>query len=56
MNKKDTYLWLLSIGGVGDRTIEKIEENVENIENLIDFSDKDVLNIKNINLNIKDFI
>ena len=35
MNKKDTYLWLLSIGGVGDRTIEKIEENVENIENLI---------------------
>lgn len=56
MNKKDTYLWLLSIGGVGDRTIEKIEENVENIENLIDFSDKDVLNIKNINLNIKENI
>ena len=26
MNKKDTYLWLLSIGGVGDRTIEKIED------------------------------
>lgn len=56
MNKKDTYLWLLSIGGVGYRTIEKIEENIGNIENLIDFSNKDILNIKNINLNIKENI
>lgn len=56
MNKKDTYLWLLSIGGVGYKTIEKIEENVGNIENIIDFSDKDILNIKNINLNIKENI
>lgn len=56
MDKKDVYLWLLSIGGVGYKTIEKIEENIGNIENLIDFSDKDVLNIKNINLNIKENI
>lgn len=56
MNKKDTYLWLLSIGGVGYKTIEKIEETIENIENLIDFSNKDILNIKNINLNIKENI
>ncbi|MGL5751060.1 MAG: DNA-processing protein DprA [Paraclostridium sp.] len=53
MDKKDIYLWLLSIGGVGYKTIEKIEENIGNIEKLIDFSDKDILNIKNINLNIK---
>jgi DNA processing protein len=53
MNKKDTYLWLLSIGGIGNKTIEKIEANIENIEELINFSDKDILNLENINLNIK---
>lgn len=53
MDKKDTYLWLLSIGGIGNKTIEKIEDSVSNIEELIDFSDKDILKLENINLNIK---
>ena len=52
MDKKDTYLWLLSIGGIGNKTIEKIEYSVSNIEELIDFSDKDILKLENINLNI----
>lgn len=53
MNKKDIYLWLLSIGGIGNKTIEKIENNIENIEDLIYFEDKDILKIQNLNLNIK---
>lgn len=53
MDKKDIYLWLLSIGGIGNKTIEKIENNIGDIEQLIDFSDKDILKIENLNLNIK---
>ncbi len=53
MNKKDIYLWLLSIGGIGNKTIEKIESNIENIEDLIYFEDKDILKMENLNLNIK---
>ena len=47
MDKKDIYLWLLSIGGIGNKTIEKIEDNIENIEDLIDYDDKDILKLKN---------
>ncbi|KKY01743.1 MULTISPECIES: DNA-processing protein DprA [Paraclostridium] len=53
MNKKDIYLWLLSIGGIGNKTIEKIEDSVDNIEQLMDLPDKDILKIENLNLNIK---
>ena len=53
MDKKDIYLWLLSIGGIGNKTIEKIEDNIKDIEQLIDLSDKDILKIENLNLNIK---
>ena len=56
MDKKDIYLWLLSIGGIGNKTIEKIEDNIENIEDLIDYDDKDILKLKNLNLNIKENI
>lgn len=53
MDKKDIYLWLLSIGGIGNKTIERIENSIVDIGQLIDFSDKDILKIENLNLNIK---
>lgn len=53
MDKRDIYLWLLSLGGIGNKTIEKIENSVEKIEDLIDYPDKDILKIENLNLNIK---
>ena len=56
MDKKDIYLWLLSIGGIGNKTIEKIENNIDDITNLIEFNDKDILKIENINLNIRENI
>lgn len=53
MDKKDVYLWLLSIGGIGNKTIEKIEDSVDDISQIIDLPDKDILKIENLNLNIK---
>lgn len=56
MEKNDVYLWLKSISGVTDKTIEKIEDSIEDIEDLIYFSDKEICNLQNINLNIKENI
>lgn len=56
MNKNDVYLWLKNIGGISTKTIEKIENEVVNIEDLIEFSDAEIYNLKNINLNIKENI
>jgi len=56
MKRKDVYLWLKSISGISTKTIEKISNQVDNIENLIEFSDKEIYNLKNINLNIKENI
>lgn len=56
MEKRDIYLWLKSIKGVTNKTIELIEDNFLDIENLIDMSDKEIYNLKNINTNIKENI
>lgn len=56
MNKNDVYLWLKNIGGISTKTIEKIENEVVNIEDLIEFTDAEIYNLKNINLNIKENI
>ena len=56
MERKDAYLWLKSISGISTKTIEKINNQVDNIEDLIEFSDKEIYNLKNINLNIKESI
>lgn len=56
MEKRDIYLWLKSIKGVTNKTIELIEDNCLNIENLINVSDKEIYDLKNINTNIKESI
>ena len=56
MERKDAYLWLKSISGISTKTIEKINNQVNNIENVIEFSDEEIYNLKNINLNIKESI
>lgn len=56
MEKRDTYLWLKNISGITNKTIENIEESVNNIEDLMDFSDKEIYNLKNLNLNVKENI
>lgn len=56
MNINDAYLWLKSISGVTNNTIEQIESNNINIKELINFSKRDIYNLKNINTNIKENI
>lgn len=56
MEKKDAYLWLNSINGITNKTIELIKNNIVNIEELIYLSDKEIYNLKNINLNIRENI
>ena len=56
MNKRDAYLWLKSIDKVTDKVITSIQENGIEIEKLMDYSNKEILEIKNINLNIKENI
>ncbi len=34
MEKRDTYLWLKSIGGITTKTIEIIENEIVNIEDI----------------------
>ncbi|WP_235698726.1 hypothetical protein [Clostridioides difficile] len=53
MEKRDTYLWLKSIGGITTKTIEIIENEIVNIEDIFDFSEKEIYNLKNISLNIR---
>lgn len=56
MDIKDTYLWLSSIEGMTNNTIDKIKENIDKIENLIHLTDKEILELENINLKIKESI
>ena len=53
MNINDVYLWLNSIEGITNNSINQIESNNIDIKNLINFSDKEIYNLKNINTNIK---
>lgn len=53
MNINDAYLWLKSIDGITNNIIDKIELNEVNITELINFTDKEIYNLKNINTNIK---
>ena len=56
MDKRDAYLWLKSINGITTKTIGKIIEEVGNIESVIDLNEKEIYNLKNINLNMKENI
>ena len=51
MNINDAYLWLKSIEGVTNNNINQIESNNIDIKDLINFSDKEIYNLKNISLN-----
>lgn len=53
MNINDAYLWLTSIKGITNNNINQIESNDIDIKELINFSDKEIYNLKNINTNIK---
>ncbi|WP_270941954.1 DNA-processing protein DprA [Romboutsia lituseburensis] len=53
MNKRDAYLWLNSIEGITNKNIQTIKENINNIEDLIHLSNKEIYDLKNINLKIK---
>ena len=48
MNINDAYLWLKSIEGVTNNNINQIESNNIDIKDLINFSDKEIYNLKNI--------
>ena len=52
MNINDAYLWLKSIEGVTNNNINQIESNNIDIKDLINFSDKEIYNLKNINVDI----
>ena len=56
MNINDAYLWLKSISGINNNTIDKIELNNINVKDLINFSNNEIYNLKNINSNIKENI
>ena len=56
MNINDAYLWLKSLEGVTNNNINQIESNNIDIKDLINFSDKEIYNLKNINTNIKENI
>lgn len=54
MNKKDIYLCIKSIKGISSITLDKIIEEVGSLEEIINLSKKDIYNLKNISLNIKE--
>lgn len=56
MEKRDAYLWLKSINGITNKTIGKIIKELGSIENILDLEEKDIYNLKNINLNVKENI
>ncbi|HSQ90287.1 DNA-processing protein DprA [Romboutsia sp.] len=56
MEKRDAYLWLNSINGISNKTIDIIKNNIINIEELIKLSDREIHSLKNINSNIKENI
>ena len=49
MNINDAYLWLKSISGINNNTIDKIELNNINVKDLINFSNNEIYNLKKIN-------
>ncbi len=53
MEIKDFYLWLSLVPGVGNKTIENIRNLDIDIKDLFYMKDDEILNIKNINTNIK---
>ena len=54
MEKKDIYLYVKSIKGISNITLGKIIEEIGSIENIINLKEKDIYNLKNISLNIKE--
>ena len=54
MDKKDIYLCIKSIKGISTITLGKIIEEVGCVEEIINLSEKDIYNLKNISLNIKE--
>lgn len=56
MNIEDSYLWLNSIDGISNKVIDNIIENGIELKDIIELSDKEILNFKNINSNIKENI
>ena len=54
MDKKDIYLYIESIKGISTITLGKILEEVGSVEEIISLSEKDIYNLKNISLNIKE--
>ena len=56
MDINDIYLWLTSIKGISNNNIKQIESNDIDIKNLINYNDKEIYDLKNINTNIKENI
>ena len=54
MDKKDIYLYIKSIKGISSITLGKIIEEVGSVEEIINLNEKDIYNLKNISLNIKE--
>lgn len=54
MDKKDIYLCIESIKGISNVTLGKIIDEVGNVEEIMNLSKKDIYNLKNISLNIKE--
>lgn len=56
MDKKDAYLWLKSIDKISNSIIDKILQNGLKVEDILNLSDKEIYEMENINLNIKENI
>ena len=54
MDKKDIYLYIKSIKGISSITLGKIIDEVGSIEEIVKLNEKDIYNLKNISLNIKE--
>lgn len=54
MDKKDIYLLIKSIKGISSKTLDKIIKEVGSVEEIINLNEKDIYNLKNISLNIKE--
>ncbi len=54
MDKKDIYLCIDSIKGVSTITLGKIIQEVGSVEEILNLSKKDIYNLTNISLNIKE--
>ncbi|WP_343343311.1 DNA-processing protein DprA [Terrisporobacter petrolearius] len=54
MNKREIYLCIESIKGLSTITLRKIIKEVGSVEAIISLSEKDIYNLKNISLNIKE--